>query len=176
MAEQFALEQRFGNGGAVDGYHRLARSRAQVVQRVSQALLARSTFAEQQHGGVCRSEPFDHPAHPQHRLTGSHDTVQRSLGPQTLALDIFLQLIYARRTLDHRGQHVRVDRLLAEVVRSHLDRSQGVFAALPPRHHDDLGPRRDAMDRGDRRETLLDTIGIRRQAEILQHNGRLVAA
>jgi len=51
MTEQLRFEQRFGDGGAVDGHERLVRRRAGVVNSARKQLFARAGFSDQQHGG-----------------------------------------------------------------------------------------------------------------------------
>ena len=52
MAEQFAFEQRFGNGGAVDADVMRLAPQAQAVQRARDQFLAGAAFAENEHPRV----------------------------------------------------------------------------------------------------------------------------
>ncbi|MCY1435933.1 hypothetical protein D9M71_520440 [compost metagenome] len=49
MAKQLGLEQRFGDGRAVEGDEGLAGARAKIVQAAGHALLAATGFATNQH-------------------------------------------------------------------------------------------------------------------------------
>ena len=63
VAEELGLEQRLGQGGAVDGDERPLRARAPRVQRPGEELLAGAALAFEQHGDVGRGRPL-------HRLHG----------------------------------------------------------------------------------------------------------
>src|SRR5258708_37335390 len=65
VPEQLGLEQRIGNGGAVDGHEGRGRVTALVVDAAREHLLARAGFAQQQHGGGMR---LGHPAREVDRL------------------------------------------------------------------------------------------------------------
>jgi hypothetical protein len=52
MPEQLGLQQRLGDGRAVDRDKRLARTRAGLVDRTGQQFLARAALAADQHAGV----------------------------------------------------------------------------------------------------------------------------
>ena len=52
MAEQLALDQRFGQGAAVDGHERLSRAQALIVHRAGDQFLAGAGLAQDQHRGV----------------------------------------------------------------------------------------------------------------------------
>ena len=52
MAEQFGLDQRFGQGGAVHGDERFAPARAEVMQPLGDQLLAGAALADHQHRAV----------------------------------------------------------------------------------------------------------------------------
>ena len=56
VAEQFAFEQRFGNGGAIDADVMRLAPQAQAVQRARDQFLARAAFAENQ-DAACRWAP-----------------------------------------------------------------------------------------------------------------------
>ena len=68
MAEQFGFQQVLRNCPAVDGDKRLLGTRAQLVQRLRQRLLAGAAFAQQQHRNIGGSQPFDVAADLQHGL------------------------------------------------------------------------------------------------------------
>ena len=66
VAEQLGLEQRVGEGGAVDRDERFAVARAAVVERAGDQLLAGAGLAEEQDRRVARRdrvEAVHHPAH-----------------------------------------------------------------------------------------------------------------
>src|ERR1700732_127664 len=59
VAKQFALQQSFGKGGAVQGYKRLSFSRAVVVNGAGGQLLAGTALAANQYGGIAGSDSLD---------------------------------------------------------------------------------------------------------------------
>ena len=52
MAEQFALEQGFGDGAGIDGYHRLPAAKASCVNLLRQHVLACAVLTGNEHGGI----------------------------------------------------------------------------------------------------------------------------
>src|SRR5712664_3082116 len=59
VTEQFVLDQSLGNCGAVQGHKRLLATVGQMVNRARKELLARATFAQQQRGGIGRSDALN---------------------------------------------------------------------------------------------------------------------
>src|SRR5260370_12837519 len=59
VTEQFVLDQSLGNCGAVQGHKRLLATVGQMVNRAREELLARATFAQQQRGGIGRSDALN---------------------------------------------------------------------------------------------------------------------
>ena len=59
VAEQLVLEQRLGDGGAVDGHEGALGAVGELVQRAGQQLLAGAALAQQQHGGVGGGRPLE---------------------------------------------------------------------------------------------------------------------
>ena len=62
-AEELALDQVVGDGGAVDGHERARRTGADAVQRLRQHLLAHAAFAQEEHGGLRLRGAAHHVAH-----------------------------------------------------------------------------------------------------------------
>ncbi len=58
VAEELAFQKRFGNRGKVYADERLPFSRGGIVNGLCQQFLARSRFAEQQHGGIASGNFF----------------------------------------------------------------------------------------------------------------------
>src|SRR5262245_31074146 len=52
MAEELGLEERIGDGAAVDGDERLRGTRARAVEGAGEDLLARARLAHEEHGQV----------------------------------------------------------------------------------------------------------------------------
>ena len=67
VAEQLALEQVLGDGGAVDRHQRAAGARAVVVDRLGDDLFAGAALAGEQHGGAQRRDAADGGEHRLHR-------------------------------------------------------------------------------------------------------------
>ncbi len=63
VTEQFAFEERLGEGGAVHGDERLVAPRAVIVQRLCDNLFTSSAGAENQHRQISRSQSFDFLTH-----------------------------------------------------------------------------------------------------------------
>ena len=73
-------------------------------------------------------------------------------------------------------QRVDVDRLLIEIVGAQAHSLHRVALIAVARDDDDLRERRELEDLAQRREALADAAVVGGQPEILQHDGRLVAA
>ena len=176
-AEQLRLEQRVRDRRAVDRDERLARARAQRVNRARQDFLARAAFALQQRRRVGRRHLLDRPADLQHRVARRDDAVERRRAERFRELPILgLERVHLIRALHDQLQRVDVDGLLIEVVGAEADRLHGVALVAVPRDDDDLRERRELQDLAQRREALADAAVVGRQTEVLQHDGRLVAA
>ena len=177
MSEELALEQLFGDGGAVDGDEPCRFPVAHVVDCAGNQFLARATLAEDQHRGVRWRDLLHHPAQPEHARVGGDHALKGRAG-LALAQDpvLLLQRADLERPVDDQPQYVDVERLLVEVVGAQAYRLHGVVAVGITGDHDDLGARRQAQDLAERRHALADALGIRRQPQVLQHDRRLEAA
>jgi hypothetical protein len=76
VAEELALEQRVGNGRAVDRHHALAGAGAQLVHGAGEALLAGARGAEEQGRDVRRGDLLHRAADLQHLRADGDDVVQ----------------------------------------------------------------------------------------------------
>src|SRR5882672_8301714 len=59
MPEQLVLDQPFRNRSAVQGHKRLLASIRQMMNRAREQLLAGAAFAQQQRGGIGRSDTLN---------------------------------------------------------------------------------------------------------------------
>ena len=87
-----------------------------------------------------------------------------------------LERVNLIRALHDQLQRVDVDGLLIEVVGAEADRLHGVALVAVPRDDDHLRERRELQNLAQRGEALADAAVVGRQAEVLQHDRRLVAA
>ncbi len=78
--------------------------------------------------------------------------------------------------VDDELQYVSVHRLLVEVVGAEADRLDRILLVAMTGHDDDLRRRREAQHLLERRKPLGHAFGVGRQAEVLEHDGRLVPA
>src|SRR5258708_3016052 len=139
VAEQLALEDRFGDRRAVDRHERPRRARRVLVQRAREQLLAGAALAEQQHGGLAGRRLADDVEHraqgrrmADDRRAGGEAGEPRAQPPVLLKEPPPLQRL--RHALEHR---VPLERLGEEVIGAvlhggdrRLDRSVGG----PPQH------------------------------------------
>ena len=139
MTEQLRLQQRLGDGGAIDADKRLVGARAGAVNGACDHFLAGAAFPGDQDGRVVRRDPRDERQRLPHRATGDDQSPlrrpdgqlrpePRDLQPQPLAL-----LGLAQRQDDFVG----AEGLGEIVVGTLFHRGNGrVFAAVGT-HHDD---------------------------------------
>jgi hypothetical protein len=59
VPEELGLEQRFGNGGAVDGHEGLAVDARMMMDAAREQLLSRACLAANQDGGAAASGDLD---------------------------------------------------------------------------------------------------------------------
>ncbi len=88
---------------------------------------------------------------------------------------LLLEVVDLERALHQELEHVGVDRLLVEIVGPKADGLDRVLLVELPGHHDHLGGRGDLQGLEQRRHALGHTLGVRRQSEVLQDDGRLVS-
>ena len=121
IAEEFALQQRFGDGRAIDRYEGLAIARAALMNGAGDQLFASSTLAQQENRGVTGCNFANKLVDLMHARTLTyHRMLQIHLFPQPLVF-LFKPLQVARifqhgcgdRRYDH--QHVQVAGVEANV-------------------------------------------------------------
>ena len=76
VAEQLALQQRLGDGGAVDRQERPGGPAAVLVDGAGDQLLAGAALAEDQHGDVLRGDPADRLVDLLHRRRAADEHVR----------------------------------------------------------------------------------------------------
>ena len=76
VAEQLALDEVLGHGGAVEGDDPLALAGAVLVNGLGDQLLAGAAFAVDQHGGVGRGDPLQPVDHRLHLAAGVDDPLE----------------------------------------------------------------------------------------------------
>ena len=92
VAEQFAFEQGFGDGGAVDAHVAAVAPSAKTVQGAGHELLARAAFAKHQHACVGRSDGLDQLAKVSHLLRVTDNILQpASLAGARAQAGVFLK-------------------------------------------------------------------------------------
>src|SRR6266851_7835684 len=84
MTKQVALDQRFRNGGTVDGHVRTVPARGELVDELSRELFSGPAVACDENWHIRGSDTFDqaHDAAHQYRLA-NHDELQRRCGYST---------------------------------------------------------------------------------------------
>ena len=87
VAEDFAFDQRFRNGGAVDGDERLALARAELVDGARHQLLAGAAFAGDQHRGGAGRHHLDQVEDLLHFARRAHHRAQDALVAQRAPRD-----------------------------------------------------------------------------------------
>jgi hypothetical protein len=176
VTEQLALEQVFRDGGAVDRHEPRGPAPALRVQRARDEFLARAALAQDHHRHVGRRDLLDHAADLEHRIVGGDQAFERRAHEIFGELAVlFFERVQAERAADDEPQHVRIERLLVEIVGAVRNRAHRVVAVGVARDHDDTRVRRQAQDFLERAHAFADAFGVGRQAEILQHHGRLEA-
>ena len=123
VAEDFALEQRFGNRRAVDRHVRLWRALAQLMDRLRHQFLAGARLARDQHRRRRRRRLLDRAVDlADHRRVADHAPEAAMLAQLPPQHAHFAQrLLTLDRLLQQDQQPLRVDRLRQIVVGAFLD-------------------------------------------------------
>ena len=170
VAEQFAFQQVFRDGAAVDGDERLFRARTEVVHRLGQRFLAGAAFAQQQDRNVGGGDLFDVAADLQHAGVAGDDPLDRGLDRRGDEAAVFLlQPVQVQAAFDDGAQHLDLDRFFAEIIGAGGDGAQRVLALAVAGDDDDFRLWGDPQHVGQGGEAFADAVGVGRQAEI--HDG-----
>jgi hypothetical protein len=78
------------------------------------------------------------------------------------------------RAINEQLERVGIDRLLVKIVGALGDRRQCIFLVAVAGNDNDFRVRRKLERFGQRREALFDALRLRRKAEVLQDNARLI--
>ena len=150
VAEEFALEEVFRHGGAVDLDIGLVLAQAFFVQRAGDDFLARAAFALDQHGGIGRGDlqdPFLHSIHL--RADDEQGGKFRLVGELVLEIGVLLpQFPLLGDLRDGQLELAGGERLEQVIGRAHFHRLDGRFDRAEAGDDDDL----------DRRVRLLEVL------------------
>ena len=140
MAEELRLEERVGDGAAVDDDEGLVPAVALEVNGLRDALLARAALAGDEHGRPRGGDALHHVEHPAHRL-GLSEQLPAALATQLRTQALVLGgegAFLERRLVDEGAQLVGRERLGHEVVGAPLHGLDGRVDVAVRGHHDDL--------------------------------------
>ena len=168
VAEQLGFEQRFGDGGAVDGDERAVVARAERVKRAREQLLAGAALPFEQHRRVGGGGAVQRDRHLLELRVVADDLRRAAALGQLFPQDqVFRgQPALRERALDHQQEMVGIDRLRQEVEGAFLHRGDGVLDAAERGHDDDRQLGIEVFRRAQHAEAV-----PLRQAEIRQHHG-----
>ena len=149
VAEQLALDQLFGDRGAVDLDERPAAAAAEGVDAARDQLLAGAVLAVDQHAAVGRRGHRDLLAQLAHGVAlADHHQPPIDGGPQRAVLG--LELALAQRVAHDEHGLLERQRLLDEVEGAHLDGAHGGLDVAVAGDDDDLGVDAALAQRGQR--------------------------
>jgi hypothetical protein len=139
VSEQLRLEQRFGNGRAVDGDKRAFRSAAEGVQGAGEQLFAGAALPLQQHGRVGAGRTMQLLRHlAQLGIVSNDARSAAALGEFLLEQEVIGQHpALGNRALHHQQQVIRVHGLGEKVHGPFLHRRHRILDAAIRRHHHD---------------------------------------
>src|SRR5678815_1593739 len=124
VAEDFALEQRFRNRGAIDRHERLVRARAQLMNHLRHELLAGARLAPDQYGGGGRRRLLDDLIDLPHAGAAADHAAEASLLAQlaTQHLHLAQRVLALDDLVEQNLEALRLDRLGQVVVGALFDR------------------------------------------------------
>jgi hypothetical protein len=133
VPEDLALEQRFGNGGAVDRDKWRRRTGTELMDRLRDELLARTRFAPNQHRRRGRRRLLDDLIHLAHLRAAANHAPEAAMFAQLFAqgFDFAERILPLDDLVEQNLEPLRLDRLGQVVVGAFLDRlDRGFDAAL----------------------------------------------
>ncbi len=139
VAEQFAFDQVFGHGGAVDGDEPVVAPGAQLVNGPGHDLFAGAALAQQGTGDAGGGDFLQHAADFEHLGVIGDQPFQRGLLQAGEAAVFFFQVKDVEGALDDQVQGLGLDRFFVIVVGTHGHRADGVFMIGLAGHDNDLG-------------------------------------
>ena len=139
VAEQLALEQLLGDGGAVDGGEALLAPRAHPVDGAGQHFLAGAALAGDEHGGVVARHPAGELEQVAHGAALADDQVARGAGAEAGAqhLDLAAELLALLGLPERHGDFVGAERLVEVVVGAFAHGGERAVLAAVRAHHDE---------------------------------------
>ncbi len=143
MPEELALEQRLGQGSAVDGHERTRTSRTLAVKCARDELFARAALARDEHAHLRAPDPLEKVVQLPHGAAASHQ-----LGEFPRPLYLVAQLEEARAqpaelhgAVENQRRDPHVEGFGQKVVRSGADGADGRVQAAEGGHHHNGHPR-----------------------------------
>ena len=178
VAEQFAFEQSFGDGGAVDRDEGTGAPRRGLMQPTRQQFLAGAAGAEQHDRDVSRRDAFDGAHHLRHRIRGVDQAAESCVTgiPRGEATVFRLEPVDVEGARDDQAQRVDVDRLGVKVPGPQRDGVQRARARAMAGGDDDLGIGLERQHLRQRRKAFAGAVRVGRQAEVERDDGGFVQA
>ncbi len=139
VPEELALEQRFGQGRAIDDYQRTSGALAFGVDGLRDQALARTRLAQNQHGDRHPGDPGDNLAHVPHGGAVAQDALGREAIMQGLLErgGLAPDLGFVERSLEEEHQLLGLEGLGQVVVGALPDGFDGGVDGAEGGHHDD---------------------------------------
>ena len=138
VPEQLRLEQRFGDGAAVDRDEAIGPPRAAVMNRACGQLLSGAGLACDQHRARCRRDGLEEVIEVPHHAAGTDESFDAvsliELGSEVCVLGSQPALLQCRA--EHVQQRIELKRLGDEVGRTLLDGVHRIFHGAVPGDHD----------------------------------------
>jgi hypothetical protein len=168
VAEELGLEQRLGDGGAVDGDERAVLARAERVKRSGKQLLAGAALSFEEHGGIGAGRAVQVLQHGAQRGIVADDARCAALLGQLLAQHHVLgeHAPVRQRSGHHQREVIGVHRLGQELHRPFLHGGHGVLDAAVGGHHHHLQIRVEFLGGAQHAEAVAV-----RELEIGEHHG-----
>ncbi len=174
VSEQFAFQQIFGDGGAVDSHQALFRPWAQVMGGTREEFLASSAFPVNQDGDFRGSHPFDGLAQLLHHRIVRQYPLQWRGGLQGFQGRIFcFQTMQGKCTLQDECQHLGLKGFLAKIIGAHRHCLNCIFSIRISRQYDDFGRRHQGQQFLQCFQPLTHTLRVGRKPQIQQRHFRL---
>src|SRR5690606_37443938 len=160
VTEEFAFNEIFWHGGAIDGHKTLVATRTYLVNCARHDFFTGAAFTQEGTGDGCGCNFFQLAADLQHLGIAGDQSFERFLLSDVQSAVVVCQRIGMKGGLHGQVARAAVDRLLIIIIRSHRTCADRALMAGFARHHDDLAGRRDTQNILDTFKTFIDTVFI----------------
>ena len=173
VAEEFAFEEGFGDGTAIDGDEGPVFAVAALVDGAGGHFLAGAAFAEDEDGGIGGGDFADGFKDGPHFRAGADHAFKGIGADELLHLGIFFfELDDVEAAFEEQFKFVDFDGFAEEIVGTGTDGAEGIFFFALTGDDDDFGEVIEGEEVGESGEAFVRAAGVGGEAEVEEDGGR----